>query len=330
MASIKNYLLAFLALSTVGSLAFAWRQNLKLAEMQAGFDRTLSEKDAAWEKRLAALQRHNLEVEGQLTAAKSEVEAEAPSASSEGAPPPRDLAARGPGGRAAQFMALMEDPEFSRLWMTEQRAQLDNRYAALFRNLKLSPAELEKFKNLLVEKQNSFRDVLAAARAQGVDPRSNREEFRALIAQTRTEIDGTIQSTLGAAAYNQYKQYEQTFPVRNLVDQLDQRLSYSNTPLNNTQAEQLVQVLAQTQPTSGNSTTALRNNGRVNLTDTAVAQAASVLTPDQQAALSQLQAEQKAQRKVQEMLRQNRQSGGQTAGGSGATPPPQTPRPPAG
>ncbi|HEU5078392.1 MAG TPA: hypothetical protein VFT72_04230 [Opitutaceae bacterium] len=331
MASTKNYLIAFLTLTTAAGAYYAWQQHQQIAALRAEFDQANAAKDADWAKRLAAAQNHTRDLESQLTKAKAQAENEV--ALDPGAPPPPPAGALrgGRGGPAARFMALMDDPAFSKLWMAEQRGQLDNRYAALFRNLKLSPAELEKFKNLLVEKQNSFRDVMAAARAQGIDPRDNRDQFRALVAQTNSEIDNNIESTLGSAAYQQYKQYEQTLPVRNVVDQLDQRLSYSNTPLNDAQADQLVQVLAQAMPNkNGSDSSPFRNNGRVNLTDQAIAQASSVLTPDQVNTLKQIQSEQQAQRQMQQLIRQGRTAPGGSApivGGGGAAP---APRPPSG
>jgi len=71
-------------------------------------------------------------------------------------------------------------PEVQQLMALQQKAGLDGGYAALLKKLNLSPADLDKFKSLLVEKQSAVRDVMAAARSQGLTGRESREEIRKL------------------------------------------------------------------------------------------------------------------------------------------------------
>ena len=108
-----------------------------------------------------------------------------------------------------RFMAMMDNPEIQHLMSITQRAQLDGRYSALFKSLNLSPADLEKFKNLLVEKQTNLMDVMAAARSQGLTGRENRDEIRKLVQDSQTEIDSSIRASIGETAFTQYKNYEQ-------------------------------------------------------------------------------------------------------------------------
>ena len=138
----------------------------------------------------------------------------------------------------------MANPEFAKAMSLQQHAALDNRYAALFKQLDLSPAELERFKNLLVERQNSRMDVINAARENGLNPRENRDEINKLVSEAQAEVDANIKAALGEARFNQYQNYDATQSQRNLVSQLDQRLSYSSTQLNTTQSQFLVTALA--------------------------------------------------------------------------------------
>lgn len=104
-----------------------------------------------------------------------------------------------------------------------------------------------------------------------------------------------------------------------MVSQLEQRLSYSSTPLNDTQTEQIVQILAATAPAAGPSN---RNDatsylqaipggaqavamlgGGARISDSAITQAQGVLSPPQVAALQSLQQEQQAAAELRQKLR---------------------------
>ncbi|MBI3887040.1 MAG: hypothetical protein HY302_15125 [Opitutae bacterium] len=225
-----------------------------------------------------------------------------------------------------RVMAFMDNPEIQRLMTLTQRANLDGRFSPLFKNLRLSPADLEKFKNLLVEKQTSVMDVMAAARSQGLTGRENSAELRKLVQESQAEIDNNIRATLGDAAFNQYKTYEQTLPQRTVVNQLGQRLSYTATPLNDQQSEQLVQVLAQNAPPRSPAQTfagaiGAGNRGGNQITDQAIAQAQDVLSAPQIEAMRQLQQEQQAQAQLAQQMRAG--MGGRRTGT--ANPPPASP-----
>ncbi|MGI9133059.1 MAG: hypothetical protein ACR2I0_03815, partial [Rhodoferax sp.] len=152
---------------------------------------------------------------------------------------------------------LMAKPEVQALLSVQQKAAIDARYASLFKSMNLSPEQADKVKSLLADRQTTMLDVMAAAREQGIDPRTDRAGFQQLMANAQNEINSGLKAVLGDAGFNQLQIYEQTMPQRNLVNQLQQRLSYTDTPLSQAQADQLVQVLATNAPataarTSGN------------------------------------------------------------------------------
>jgi hypothetical protein len=139
---------------------------------------------------------------------------------------------------------------------------------------------------------------------------------------------------LGDAQYSQYQNYELTLPERSLVGQLAQSLSYTSSPLQNSQIDQLVNILAANAPARNQGTGGGAGGGGLFapmpggggmmggpfgnqsslITDAAIAQAQSVLTAAQVAALQQLQAQQQAQRQIAQIVRQ-------TMNGEGAAPP---------
>lgn len=328
MNSTKNYVIVLLALATAVGGAVAWRQYQELIQLRAS---SLNDNERAdWQKRLWAAEKRRHELEDAMAALKAN------NVGSKAGSPESDFIVTsddpGPGRRrggnrgdmAGNFMAMMDKPEIQKLMAIQMRAGLDSRYAALFKGLNLSPAQLEQFKNLLVEKQTAMTDVLAAAREQGIDPRTDPQEFRKLVADTQTEVDNNIKSTLGDAVYAQYQQYQQTLPQRGVVNQLQQSLSYTGTPLTNDQADQMVQILAQNTPSSSNQASASNRatitaafgvgfgGGQISspITDAAIAQAQTVLTAPQLQALQQLQQAQQAQAQLTQAMRN--QFGGQS------------------
>lgn len=332
MQSPKNYVILALALTTIAGGVLAWKQHQELTVLRAQL--LGRDERADWQKRLWDAEKRRTDLEKQLAAQKPPAAppeegpfAEAPASPAAGATR-RD--------RRADFMAMMDQPEMQRLMSIQQKAGLDSRYASLFKSLNLTPEQLEKFKNLLVEKRTAMMDVLAAAREQGINPRTNRAAFEKLVSDSQTEIDDTIRSTLGDSAFSQYQAYEKTLPERTVVGQLEQRLSYSSTPLSDSQAEQLVSILSTTTSSrAANSSFPMPMpiggmggpvsiGGTPHITDATINQSLGVLAGPQVDALKALQQEQQAQAELsaamREQFRQNHTSGSTTA-----TPPPPPP-----
>ena len=236
---------------------------------------------------------------------------------------------RGRGGRFGAFAALSGNPEFQKLLAIQMKGRITQTYAALFKTLNLSPDQLSQFQSLLADKQQAMMDTLQAAREQGVNPQTDPEGFKALMAQAVAQTDQQIQQTLGDAAFQQYQQYQQTLPERNVVNNLQTSLSYSQTPLSDDQASQMVALLAQDQPARAGSGTTnttggppggpgvmalINGGGNARVTDDAVTQASAVLSAPQVSALQQIEQQQQAQQQMQQMMRNaNQGTGGSTA-----------------
>lgn len=226
-------------------------------------------------------------------------------------------------------MALMGDPKFVKLMNSREKAAIDSRYAALFKtlaqDLKLAPQQIDAFKDLLVEKQNTLRDVVMTAHSEGVHDRAAIGE---LVRNAQSELDSQIQSSLGTEGYAQYQQYEKTQPQRTLVNQLAQSLSYTATPLSDNQQQQLLQILSVTSSSNSNGVQPEPRDGpppgaglfggplagsQMQISDAAVDQAKTVLNPDQVSALKNLQDQQKAQAEFVQTMRSNRAGSPPTA-----------------
>lgn len=254
MKSPKTLVILLLALTTIGGAGLAWQQYAELVELRAA---ALSKDDrAALQKRVWDLERFNKELNDQLTALRDAADDADALA---GGPAERPAGRGGPGGRgdfrgrggagnpmqlATALRNVMAKPEVQALLSVQQKAAIDARYAAMFKSMNLSPEQADKVKNLLIDRQTTMQDVMNAAREQGINPRSDPQGFQKLLADAQGDINTSLKAVLGDADFSQMQNYEQTMPQRNVVNQLQQRLSYTDTPLTSAQADQLVQVLA--------------------------------------------------------------------------------------
>ncbi len=308
----KNYLIAFLACTTLGGAALVIHTRQQLADA----------------RNAPSLQINRTEIK--TAAAPAPIispPAEPAAAPAEAAPPPQagERPEGGPGGpggpgnrgqRGAQFAAqmasLMQDPEFAAAWKLEQEARIEQRYGALFKQLNLSPDKLAALKSLLVERENAGREVWASAAAQGLNPRDNRDQLRELTNSLEAEVDKNIEAQLGASVVTALDTYNSTSSQRNTVNDLTQKLSYAGQTLNDSQAQQLTKILAETGAQNGRTTT---------ITDDTITRAAGVLTHAQLTELKRLQAEQQARQLIEEKTRAARQAmnqqGGRGGGGQG-------------
>ena len=239
MTSPRNYLLILLALTTLGGAALAWNQHLEIIKLNAA----LQEKDLD-------AQLHQHEFETKLAALQASASKKAAKRSDEASQnSPDDQRQRGPFGN---MRAMMNDPQFVKLLALQQKAALNGSYAPLFKNLAqklaLSPAQIDAFQNLLVQKQNAARDTMIAARDQGLNPRTDGAEIKQLVEQSNAEIDNQIQSTIGPDGFTQYQNYEHTLPERNTVTLLQQMMSYTNTPIPDQEVQPLIDLLASYAP----------------------------------------------------------------------------------
>jgi hypothetical protein len=323
MKTSKNTLIAGLSLLSLGLAVVAWKSYWRAAQLEAVA--VGGEEAASLRRQLAVVER-----ERRVTQENAEGRAALPEVAPETATKAATTQTRGRGGRGdpAAMQAVMDRPEMQRLAALQQKAALDGRYGALFKTLNLSPEKLAAFKSLLAEKEATMMDTMRAAREQGLDPRSDPEGFKKLVATTQAQTDSAIKAAIGDEAFTQYEQYQATQPQRAVVSQLQQSLSYTNAPLTSAQADQMVQVLAAT--TTAATTEGMGGRGgpmgggggpgggsSVVITAATVAQAQTVLTTTQLQALQDLQALQVAQQQAQKIMRDAGVGGPPPGGGRG-------------
>jgi hypothetical protein len=203
-------------------------------------------------------------------------------------------------GPSVEQLARIDTPERQRLMNLRTRSALDTQYASLFKYLALPPDQLQKLQKLLQDRRNVFHEVVTVMRNQGMAPTAeNAEKIQALVNNAVAEIDKEIRSTLGDNTYAKYRSFEITQGQRQTADRVQQRLSYTAEPLTDPQYYQLVDVIIQGGPQSGDLTKAdaTTRSSRGNAVDSSLItpavfdQARIFLSPAQLAALQQIQAE---------------------------------------
>jgi len=333
LKSLKNTLIAILALAMAGTAALAWHQYRELIDLRA---QVADAQNVALRKQLADARKTIKSLEERIAALRGRRNGPGGDLAGEGADgenPGANAGGRRPGGRFGAFGELAGNADFQRLLAIQMKGRISQTYGPLFKSLNLSPDQLAQFQSLLADKQQALMDVMQAAREQGINPRADPDGFKTLVNQAVSQVDQGIQQTLGDAGYQQYQQYQQTLPERNVVNSLQQQLSYTQTPLTEDEANAMIALLAQTQPQRAGSGTAgtgnggdsgpsfmslINGGGNARVTDNAIAQAQGVLSAPQLSVLQQIQQQQQAQQQMQQLMRAANSG---TAGAGPAAPP---------
>jgi hypothetical protein len=307
---VSHILLGSLTVASLGLVATVWHQQTEIRRLSA-----LLERSAAGTARSAMANQPIGSAASTLTRTTTRAvprvaarDTNAPQRDDEFVPSklPAASAQHKPSGLAK----LMADPEFVRAFAVHQEGALDTRFAALFRQLKLSDEELAAFKRLLAEKESVALDVVAISQESPNGPLPV-NELRASISAARSQVENAIQASLGSERYAVYREFEQTLAQRAVVTRLEQRLSYTANPLQPGQADALVRVLARDTPAESDAarpaiavlpTSGLMEGPAIvhagsaarSIPDDAIAQAQAVLSPPQLAALRQIQGEMSA------------------------------------
>jgi hypothetical protein len=329
----KNTLLALLIIAVVAAAGVAWHEYRDLITLRAqladGDNATLKRQLADARKTIKSLEDRLAALRGRRGAGASDLAGIGGDGENGGGP-----GAGWRGGRFGAFADMASNPEFQRLLAIQMKGRISQTYGPLFKALNLSPDQLAQFQGLLADKQQALMDTLAAAREQGINPRTDQDGFKTLVSQAESQVDQNIQQALGDAGFQQYQQYQETLPERNVVNSLQQQLSYTQTPLTDDEASQMVALLAQNQPArAGNGTAGtgtagdpgpsamslINGGGTAKVTSDAITQAQGVLSAPQVSALQQIQLQQQAQQQMQQMMRSANQ------GTATSTPPPAAP-----
>lgn len=146
--------------------------------------------------------------------------------------------------RAARFRRMMDDPNVQAMIRERTKSGVEQRYAGLFRTMNLDEETIEVFKELMAERELVQRRAAIESRMGlgGDGPEA------AFLAELEVEqLNQSLAEVLGEEDYDKFTYYQDTLPQRQVVEELNRRLSYSGTPLTEDRAEVLVGVMAGTE-----------------------------------------------------------------------------------
>jgi hypothetical protein len=203
--------------------------------------------------------------------------------------PPAPLPKRPPIGKQGfSFPELMQDPEYSRLSFLSMRLTFQSQHEGNLKKLGLTPVTSEKVIDLLADKYMTTLDYQqllgseaykgSAYAAQQKETDHIEREIRALMTEDQY------------ARFAKFQDYTSLENTRSYLLNLTLRLSYTSSPLDSKMLDELAAHLAQ-------QTGPKKSPYRVIASDDFIESARALLTPEQHAALVQLQAEQHAKEK---------------------------------
>lgn len=143
---------------------------------------------------------------------------------------------------ALNFQELMAtDPEFQVRHLAVQRALIALDYGAFFRARKLSPVDVDRFIELLVEKEAKRGDLASIQETR--DLKLNDPALEAQRQQARAELRAAQVALLGEAGCTALQEYERVRPLWRFVADKAGLAVLDGNPLTADQAERLGQVI---------------------------------------------------------------------------------------
>lgn len=119
---------------------------------------------------------------------------------------------------------------------------LESTYHVLYRQLAFSPAQIEQFKAVMTEAATAFEDLEREAKQKRVSvmDRTIQPRFTAVDSELRAKLT----SHFGSDALPVIERFTETLYLRDTVAHVATDLFYTNDPLTEPQANQLVEILA--------------------------------------------------------------------------------------
>lgn len=147
---------------------------------------------------------------------------------------------------------MLTDPKMRAVMEKQQAMQIELAYARLIQHLGLSDQEKEHFKKLLSGRQQAMMDTSLKLMDPNLTP-EQRNRLAQEVDKQKATFDDTIKAFLNNDEdWRTFQQWEATLPERQQFDMVGRSLfSASSEPLNATQEQQLIQLMASVRSTPG-------------------------------------------------------------------------------
>lgn len=158
----------------------------------------------------------------------------------------QSLAAAKTNATGSGLGALLKDPQMREMIKSQQKAVMgtivEQQYAAMFRQLNLTPEQTASVKELL-EKKMLVASDMGISMMDGSMDAAQRKEMAAQIKQETDRYEDQIRQLLGDDQYAAVKEYETSLPDRLAVGQIRDQLAGTGAALSAAQEEQLMQAM---------------------------------------------------------------------------------------
>jgi len=235
----STLILSVLLVAAIGYAAFL---QTEVNRLKASF--------AAVEEETATISNLPVEAKPESEPAESPQAQEALAASGPGAevapererPSEEDRAARRQ-DRMRRMLAAFEDPQMRVDMIERQMERIDSRYAEFFKTLDLSSDELDVLRTLMAE--NGVVGMEMRMRGFGAGSEEERERVNDERQLQRDVLENEISALLGEQNASALQDYTDSLPYRGQVEALASSLSFTDTPLSETQSEGLVKSITE-------------------------------------------------------------------------------------
>ena len=242
----RSFIIVIAGAIIAGSLAVTWSNVRAMRDAESSMIGLARTKDGVAQK-IQHLQARLATIESERLA--TQVTADVKPKTNPGTTGPV-AKAPAPAARPNPMELIMQDPKLQNAFFASQRATLATRYGPLFRQLGLAPAQIAKFEDIMIKREENNMDLMAAAQAQHLSPGS--AAFMTLQQQSEDEMAAAQAALLGPADHAQWQDYERSVGVRGVVQNFAGAAVLEAIPLSAEQAEQLTQILAGTSSRYGN------------------------------------------------------------------------------
>jgi len=133
---------------------------------------------------------------------------------------------------------IADSPALELLELERQRAATNQEYDRLFRRLKLTPEQVAAFRELRVRLAETWMDLKAAARTQGIEAEKTTADLQA---KATAEHETALVALLGPEGFRQFQEFSSAIPVHNVVVRgLAGAAALEGVPLSPGQSESLL------------------------------------------------------------------------------------------
>lgn len=217
----------------VAGWSFRSAQRARAAEAELARDRRALDTESAQLHRQLAARREEME---RLSTALRE------DRTPPGTPSPAPAAPASAAPRRELADLLQADPALRALFRQSTRAELAMRFRPLYLHAQLSPAQIEKFEELMTDAEQGRLDLQAAAKAQGLA--ANDPALAGLRRSAADELARAQRETLGEEGFQVLQRVDRQEGMVQLLTQVA-RLAPVEQPLTPTQYQQLLDRFTQ-------------------------------------------------------------------------------------